>query len=544
MAIEQQADTTTLALVRDALVRGMVIRPGTVSQLTDDARAAHLEATRLQALIKTSEDWYWEVDRNLNIQAPSEAFANLRGIEPTNPSGKSHQPPLGYRDDDPSWNEPRALMRNHEAFRDAQIETTTSDGSVLYVSVSGQPKWNGDLFDGYLCVGRNITARKLAQTSLLESEKRLRLIIDNAQSAISVKTTDGHLTMVNETFCRWFETNETDACRRTVSDFLSPSAASALLDYEREVAVREQPPLELEILFPDGKRRWIQTVKSPVFDGHGRCTSIITIGNDVSEKKLEESRRSQSQKLESLGLMAGGIAHDFNNILVSTLGFARLAAEHPKVLGDAKLAQYINEIELAGERARRLIEQMLTFARPAHRAAALVSMQPVVEEAVSLIRSMLPSTIQLRCAFSPTPNSVLLNETQLHQLVVNLCLNARDANEGVGEIEIALESVQLTDVSCSACHEGLQGDYVELSVRDTGTGIAREDIDRIFDPFYTTKPVGEGSGLGLSVVHGITHANGGHIIVQSAIGEGSVFCIVFPVPPGLITEPSGPRRRT
>jgi signal transduction histidine kinase len=216
----------------------------------------------------------------------------------------------------------------------------------------------------------------------------------------------------------------------------------------------------------------------------------------------------QSQKLESIGTLAGGIAHDFNNVLNAILGFASIAQEVAD--GDNEdLKQSLDEIEIGANCAANLVEQILTFSRNSQVELSPVSLESVIEETVRFLRSTMLPVFQIDVSLDADCETVLANETQIHQVVTNLCTNAMQAlGKGGGAIQVRLAGVSLSGTQETLTGELAAGRYVCLSVSDSGMGIAPEILHRLFDPFFTTKEVGEGTGLGLSMVHGIVVSMG------------------------------------
>lgn len=242
-----------------------------------------------------------------------------------------------------------------------------------------------------------------------------------------------------------------------------------------------------------------------------------------------ESRMRQSQKLDAIGTLAGGIAHDFNNVLSAMIGYAELIRDTPPPK-DHKTHQHVEEILKAGNRAKNLIRQILTFSRQDEQEASPVQVDTIVKEVSKLIRATLPTTIRIRRHIR-SRSIVMADPTQIHQVIMNLCTNAAYAMQanGGGELGVSLTEVDI-DLEFAEQHPPLKpGPHIRLSISDTGPGIPKEMKDRIFEPFFTTKKQGEGTGLGLSVVHGIIKNHNGSISVYSEPGQGTTFSIYLPV---------------
>lgn len=241
----------------------------------------------------------------------------------------------------------------------------------------------------------------------------------------------------------------------------------------------------------------------------------------------------QAQKMEAIGQLTGGIAHDFNNILASIMGYAGLALDRFGEKCEPKLRDYLEEVYRAGERARDLIAQLLAFSRADSSEARALPLAPMIKEAVKLLGSTLPASIEVRLDIDHGVSDARIDPVHLHQIVMNLCINARDAMDGRGQIEIGLHQTRCKGERCcrcvcASCHQNFEGDYVELRIANDGPPIPPEMLERIFEPFYTTKEVGKGTGMGLSMVHGIVHEHGGHILVENGESRGVAFRIFLP----------------
>ena len=249
----------------------------------------------------------------------------------------------------------------------------------------------------------------------------------------------------------------------------------------------------------------------------------------VERQRLTEELR-QVQKMEAVGRLAGGVAHDFNNILAAMIGYTELATYNISAANPAW--HQLQEVLRAGQRAKALVHQILTFSRRTAQAHAPVQLPPLVEEALALLRASLPSSIEIRQHIDPEVGAVLADPTQLHQVIINLCANAEYAMRQTGGLlDVRLEAVKV-DTALAAQHPTLHlGPHVQLTVRDTGQGMPPEVVEHIYDPFFTTKAAGEGTGIGLSVVHEIVVNHGGTITVESQVDYGTTFTIYLPCIP-------------
>ncbi|MCB2173789.1 PAS domain-containing protein [bacterium] len=266
---------------------------------------------------------------------------------------------------------------------------------------------------------------------------------------------------------------------------------------------------------------------SPVINDEQVVLGAVVVAEDISERLSLEQQLRQAQKLESLGTLAGGIAHDFNNILTSVLGFTELCLDRTT---DPAMKEDLDEVYQASLRARELVNQILTFSRRAEQENRPLDITLIIKEAVKLLRSTLPSTIEIKSRIARDVGMVLADPTRIHQLLMNLCTNAAHAMHGTGGVlSLSLDS-HAADNDEELLHGLTAGRrYARLVVGDTGCGMDRDMIPLIFDPYYTTKQQGEGTGLGLAVVHGIVRDYGGTIGVDSAPGRGSTFTIHLPL---------------
>jgi len=255
----------------------------------------------------------------------------------------------------------------------------------------------------------------------------------------------------------------------------------------------------------------------------------LGISRNITERKKLETRVRQAQKREAIGTLAGGIAHDFNNILGAIMGYTDLALTNHTM--DDHLRRYIERVHQAGERARDLVKQILTFSRQTEQERKPVQVAPIMKEVLKLLRSSLPTTIEIHQDLSTPPggNVVLADPTQIHQVLMNLCTNAAHAMRAKGGIlTVIMSEVEVDANLIVQCPDLKPGSYVKLSVSDTGHGMDSAVMERIFEPYFTTKAPGEGTGLGLAVVQGIVKGYGGSISVFSEPGCGTTFHVFLP----------------
>jgi two-component system cell cycle sensor histidine kinase/response regulator CckA len=262
---------------------------------------------------------------------------------------------------------------------------------------------------------------------------------------------------------------------------------------------------------------------SPVHGKDGSVSGLIAIAENVTETYRLEKQLRHTQKMEAIGTLAGGVAHDFNNVLTPIMGYTeiiKLKMRQDRIV-DTVIDGYLEEILRASKRAKGLVEQVLTFSRSIEKREVLQYLNPIVKEVMKLMRSTLPSTILIKEEIDERCGKVVIDPVQLHQVLINLCTNASHAMAGChGTLTVTLKPAD----------PAIDGkDWVELTVGDTGSGIPEEIIDRIFEPYFTTKEKTSGTGMGLAMVHGIVNRQGGHISVGSEVGKGTVFRVLLPV---------------
>ncbi len=406
---------------------------------------------------------------------------------------------------------------------------TRKDGQLLQVLSEGSasPPASGLCHIALV----DITATQRAEQALRASERNYRRLADHSTDMISTHDAAGVYRYVSPSCGTLLGYEAEDLLGRSAYDFFHPDDLQAIRKSHQ--AITSGPliyTVQYRIRRKDGEYVWFETNSHVIEDlTDGDSGVILAQSREITERERLERELRQSRKMEALGQLTGGIAHDFNNMLASILGFTQLAMEQGERISWEKVRGYLAQIEIAGRRGAELVAQMLTFARSnPQQNRKPVDIGPLVKEVARMLESVLPSSITLGIEISSHPQQTEIDPVQLHQLLLNLCLNARDAMSDKGRLVIRLHDVDIAPQECNACHKPVSGHWLELSVTDSGQGMSRETLQRIFDPFFTTKEIGKGSGMGLSVVHGIVTAAGGHIMVQTAAGKGACFRILLP----------------
>ena len=315
---------------------------------------------------------------------------------------------------------------------------------------------------------------------------------------------------------------------------LHPEDRSQVLKVFDSIIAEKVVMVEYRWLHADGAYRWFEDNAILVRDGNGDPKEIVGIWLDITESKVAEEERmrlgeqlQQAQKMESIGTLAGGIAHDFNNILSAIIGYAELVKQ--RLTKDSEIWIFQQQVIRAGMRARDLVQQILAFSRQAPQEYKPLKIHIFVKEALKLLRSTIPTTIEIRQDINPHCGTIMADPTQIHQIMMNLCTNAYQAMRDTGGVlTVGLGEVEVRVDDYLAGLHLTPGRYVRLDVSDTGPGIRPEIKNRIFEPYFTTKDKGEGTGMGLAVVHGIVQSHHGHISVFSELGKGTTFHVYLP----------------
>ena len=383
---------------------------------------------------------------------------------------------------------------------------------------------NGMLFSNHL---KTLTA-------LRQSEERYRVTFQAIPDAITLtKLEDGCFIEVNEGFLTMTGFSRMEVLGRTPLDlnlFVNPSERSQFF----EILKREGQVNGHESKFRRSDGTLFDALLScrPLRYDNNDC--LVSIGKDITavkesqeEKARLEAQLRQAQKMEAIGTLAGGISHDFNNILAAMMGYAELVLlNQPE---GTRVHHYLDEILNAGDRAKNLVSQILAFSRQGESERKPIQLRPILKESLKLLRASLPATIEIRQDIGTDEGLVLAEPAQIHQIIMNLCTNAAHAmRENGGILEVGLHEVHTDQDLCTAHPDLRPGPCVALTVGDTGCGMTPEVLERIFEPYFTTKEKGEGTGLGLAVVHGIVTGYDGVISVKSEPARGSVFKIYLP----------------
>jgi PAS domain S-box-containing protein len=364
---------------------------------------------------------------------------------------------------------------------------------------------------------------------LVQERRRLAAVIDQSDAGIVIADHHGCIQYVNQAFENLSGFNRQECIGQSVeAPFFSDKDRKILKQMTFTASADDSWTGRFENQRRDGQTYIADTRIFAVCNERGKVVNLVCFKTDVTHEVLLEKQLQQAQKMEAIGTLAGGIAHDFNNILSGILGYAEISLHRA---GDnTYLRRNLSRILDGCQRAKDLVKNILTFSRNNDEKTEPLEIQIIVKEALKLLRASIPSTVEFKQYIQPKPIIVNARPTQIHQVVMNLCTNAAQAmHAGGGLIEVKLENVKLTPEDCENYPGLAAGPYCRLMVRDTGEGIEPENLERIFEPYFTTKEQTGGTGLGLSVVHGIVNSIGGTIAVQSRPGHGTLFTVFLPL---------------
>jgi two-component system cell cycle sensor histidine kinase/response regulator CckA len=415
-------------------------------------------------------------------------------------------------------------------------EVRHADGRPILLEINEKPILREGRVIGIQGVARDITEKKRLEEAILESRDSLDRILDQTPMAVMVFDDRGNLIDVNGAWLRLFGATEKPHVVGRLNLFHSPFFKKAGMLEEMSKVFRgkivDVPALKIDpgTARPEinltGVERSVHMRMFPVIHRNGKLANAVAMFEDVTERRRLEEQLIQSQKMESIGLLAGGIAHDFNNILGGILGYSSFVrAQVPKT---EKIYDHLETIERSALRAAELTSQLLAFARGGKYVVGPILLNDLVKETTDLLGGSIGKHITLETRLDPDAPVIEADSSQIQQVLMNLCVNARDAMPLGGKLTLTTTRLKSSDAYLSSLPEALPMQYVRVDIEDTGVGIDKSILGRIFDPFFTTKEKGKGTGLGLAMVYGIVKNHGGFVNVESAVGVGTKFSVYLP----------------
>jgi len=538
-----------------------------VSERKKAENALRESEARLKEIIEFLPDATFVIDKDRKVIAWNKAMEDMTGVGKEAMLGKGN-----YEYAVPFYGERRPVLIDlvlspqeamESSYRAVQRQGDLLIGEAYLPDLRGRAVYlfntASPLYDtsgivvGAIETIRDITEHRLMEEELASEHERLAAILDGIPIPAFMIDRNRIVTLWNRSIELVTGKERSEMMGRELDmyflfkDVKEPTLAELVLNSTDEEIVKNHGkgtirksdifPGAFESsasIYPHGEERIVSIQAARVYNRKGEIIGAVQTAQDITERirnqKEQEKLQAQliqAQKMEAVGTLAGGIAHDFNNILTGIIGYTELYKDKVR---EPKVHHSMEQVLKAANRAKDLVTQILTFSRKADREKMPVLLGPIVKEVVKFMRASLPTTIEISYRIEAPSDIVMADATQMHQVLMNLCTNAGHAMKDTGGVL----SIELREVAMDAMHlihrPALAiGRYLELSVRDTGHGISPENQERIFEPYFTTKRKGEGTGLGLAVVHGIVRDHGGDIRVYSEPGRGSIFRILLPL---------------
>jgi PAS domain S-box-containing protein len=489
-----------------------------------EAEALQLAKENFRHLVEEINDAIYEVNTDGVITYASPVFHALFGFENAELVGHVFSEFILPEDQPAALAAHQAGLQGHNDLSEFRIQA--KDGAIHWVRSSSQPIQNAGRVRGLRGTIADITESKAAQTALWASEERFRAIVEKTSDCFLLTDGAGIITYASPTiFGIVGRTPEALLGHYLLENAHAESRREAQLVLGRLLAQPQDPiRITIRVKHEDGTWRLLECLATNLLE-HRAIKSLLIHCQDITARESLERQLRQAQKLEAIGTLAGGVAHDFNNMLFAIMGFTSMALKRAKK--DKVLTEDLEQVLSASRRSSELVRQLLIFSRQGEKASVEVAVTPILKETCRLLRATVPTTINIQLALQATHDVVRADPVQVQQVIMNLGTNAFHAMREKGGV-MTLQLDELAQASHPENLEAPQG-WLRLCVSDTGCGIPVEHRDRLFEPFFTTKAVGEGTGLGLPVVHGIVTTAGGFIEIESEVGLGTTFKIYLPL---------------
>jgi two-component system, cell cycle sensor histidine kinase and response regulator CckA len=526
-------DLTARNLLDDPIVNGIVINSRDV---TEQKQAAQ-ERARAEAELRTSEHRFRSlienasgivaiVDASANIIYTSPAMERITGYRPDDVRGINAFELVHPADLEYARKVLTQTLENPDRTVSAELRVRHKQGGWRVLDYRVRNMLASPAVCGIVVNAQDVTERRRSEEALRASEERYRSIIETASEGVIIRDDSDHMTFVNQRMA--------DILGYTVEELIGRHIINIVCDEDRTEVSQMlkrgrgtgRHDADFRARRKDGSEVWGIVSSRPLYDADGSYAGALTMFLDITGRKQLEEQLRHSQKMEAIGRLAGGIAHDFNNLLTAIRGHAELLLGDMPV--DHSLRADLEEINRAAERASSLTRQLLAFSRRQILQPRILDIDAVVTELERFIRRLIGEDVELVTNRKAAGARVRADRGQLEQVLMNLAVNARDAMPQGGTLTIETSTATLGEEYVQLHPAATPGDYVRLSVADTGVGMDARTLSHVFEPFFTTKGIGEGTGLGLATVYGIVKQSGGHIAVQSEVNVGSTFEIYLP----------------
>jgi PAS domain S-box-containing protein len=478
---------------------------------------------RYLTLLKTISEGWWLLNSGHKIIEVNQAICNMLGYSEKEMLGKT---PFDFVDDENQKifiEQTSKIPTKHQRSYEIILKKRNGEDLYAHFNESTIRDESGDMQDSFALIA-DITEKKQAE----KERDRLAVAIEQTAESVFITARDGTIQYVNPAFERLTGYSRKDAIGQNPR-ILKSGKHDALFYKKMWDTITGGDAWHGRVINKkkDGTFYEADATISPVSDKSGKITSFVSIEHDVTHELEVEKHLIQVQKMEAIGTLAGGIAHDFNNILTAILGYAEMV--RMKLPEGSKILSDIDQILKSGMRAKGLVQQILAFSRDQKLEQRPLQLGYIVKETLKLLRSTLPSDIEIKEDIAKDIGIINADPTQMQQVIMNLCTNAGHAmQKGGGLLSVSLVNVELDDIAAAHYIDTDTGSYLRLTVSDTGSGMTSDVIEHIFEPYFTTKEKGVGTGMGLSIVHGIVKNYNGGITVYSEPGKGSTFHIYLP----------------
>jgi PAS domain S-box-containing protein len=482
------------------------------------------EAIRRRILVDQSTDGIVVIDQNGKVYEANQRYADMLGYS------MQEVLQLSVWDWDTQWSREQLLemlQSANETGRHFETKHRRKDGTVYDVEISN----NGAIFGGQkliFCVCRDITERKRAAEALRESEERYRMLFEASPDGIIIVDTETlMIKYANPSLCMMLGYGEDELRKMSVMEIHPRDIQDVVvLDFEALKRGEKTFSENIPCLKKDSSIIYVDISGTAAVIRGRRC--IIGFFRDITARKHLEAQLRNASKIEALGTLVGGIAHEFNNVLAIIMGNVDLSLSDFPEWSPARYN--LEQIKIASLRAKDVVRQLLSYIRKIDYKKRPLKLIPVVKDSIKFLRATIPTNIDIQQSINADVDTVFADPTQINQVLINLCTNSFHAMEQTGgTLDIGMQNLVLAEDATAIDPALVPGNYIKVTVSDTGEGISPQIVDRIFDPFFTTKDIGKGSGMGLSVVQGIIKSYGGAISVESQPGKGTTVNLFFPV---------------